>query len=130
MKSRIAFIALVLSTAFLTSAYTPISPPPCPVGTAPSSSFADPESVVRGYLAAVDRGELKSFERELGRADINPVRVQYNYLIASGATETRVYSVLKEPMPVPGQPEYQVIGVCSAMEGGRIIETESHVLLK
>lgn len=130
MKSRIAFIALVMSIAFLTSAYTPASLPPCPLGAGAGSNFADPESVVRGYLAAVDRGELLSFERRLERADINPVRVQYNYLIASGTTETRVYSALKESMPVPGQPEYQVIGVCSAMEGGRIVETESHVLLK
>ena len=130
MKSRIASIALVLSTAFLTSAYTPVSPPPCTVGAVSSSGYADPESVVRSYLAAVDRGELLSFERRLGRADINPVRVQYNYMIASGSTETRVYSTLKEPMPVPGQAEYQVIGVCSAMEGGRIVETESHILLK
>jgi hypothetical protein len=130
MKSRIAFIALVLPAAFLTSAYMPVSPPPCPAVAASSSNFAAPESVVRSYLAAVDRGELLSFERKLKRADIDPARVQYNYLIASGATETRVYSALKEPMPVPGQPEYQVIGVCSAMEGGRIVETESHVLLK
>ncbi|MEW6131933.1 MAG: hypothetical protein AB1591_02035 [Pseudomonadota bacterium] len=130
MKSRTAFIALVLSIACLTSAYMPVSPPPCPAGAGSASDFAAPESVVRNYLAAVDRGELLSFERRLERADINVVRVQYNYLIASGATETRVYSTLKEPMPVPERPEYMVIGVCSAMVDGSIVETESHVLLK
>lgn len=130
MKSRIAFIALVMTTAFLTSAYTPAGLPPYPVGTGPGANFADPESVVRGYLEAVDRGELLSFERRLERGDINPVRVQYNYMIASGALETRVYSALKKPLPVPRQPEYQVIGVCSAIDNGRIVETESHVLIK
>lgn len=126
---RKSFIALVLSMAFLTSGYTPISPPLCPTRSA-STHAAEPEAVVRSYLAAVDRGELLSFERRLGRADINPVSVQFNYLITSGTVETRVYSTLKQPLPVPGQPEYQVIGVCSAMENGRIVETESHVLIK
>lgn len=123
------FILQMLAIAFLNSAYTPADLPPCQPA-ASSQHAAEAESIVRNYLEAVDRGELLSFDRKLKRADINPVRVQYNYLIASGAMETRVYSMLKEPMPVPGQPDYQVIAVCSAMENGSIVETESHVLLK
>ncbi len=126
---KIFSIALVLSIAFLTSGYMPVSPPSCPPG-AISTRVAEPEAVVRSYLLAVDRGELLSFERKLSRDEINPIRVQYNYRIMDGSTEVRVYSALKAPMSVPGQSGYQVIGVCSAMEDGRIVETESHVLLK
>lgn len=129
MMPKTRFIPLVLAIALLNSAYTPYKPPACqPDAAAPKA--AEAKSLVESYLAAVDRGELLSFERRLTRADINPVNVQYNYQIVSGTMETRVYSTLKEPMPVPGQPEYQVIGVCSAMEDGRIVETESHVLVK
>ena len=127
--AKTRFIPLLLAIAFLSSGYTPVKPIPCQ-SEAGRQDVVDVESVLNSYLAAVDRGELLTFGRRLSRADINPVRVQYNYLIVGGATETRVYSTLKEPMPVPDQPEYQVIGVCSAMENGRIAETESHVLLK
>jgi hypothetical protein len=101
----------------------------CPTGPV-SRTIAEPEMILQSYFAAVDRGELRSFERKLGRADINPVHVQYNYMIATGSLEIKIYSQLKEPVPMPGQPDYQVIGVCSAMEHGRIVETESHVFLK
>jgi hypothetical protein len=124
-----AFAVLVLAIAFLTSAHTPVNLPSCLPDTS-RTDIAGAESVVRSYLAAVDRGELLSFGRRLSPADITPIRVQYNYQIAGGGMETRVYSELKDPMPVPDQPEYHVIGVCSAMEDGRIVETESHVLLK
>lgn len=127
--AKTRFIPLLLAIAFLSSGYTPVKPIPCQP-EAGRQDVVDAKSVLNSYLAAVDRGELLSFDRRLSRADINPVRVQYNYLIASGATKTQVYSTLKEPMPVPGQPDYRVIGVCSAMENGRIVETESHVLLK
>ena len=129
----LGLVVLILCTplaAFaLQASYTPVNPGACQPDSA-RPDIAQAESVVRSYLAAVDRGELLTFGRKLNRTDITPVRVQYNYSISSGDMATWVYSTLKNPMPVPEQPEYQVIGVCSAMENGRIVETESHVLLK
>lgn len=122
------FLSLMLAIALLNSGYSPADPP-CAVDVGKPDS-AKAEGVVRSYLAAVDRGELVTFGRTLTRSDITPVRVRYDYRIAGGDMETRVYSTLNDPMPVPDQPEYEVVGVCSAIENGRIVETESHVLLK
>lgn len=119
------FVLLVLATAFLNSGYTATS----------SFCLTDPnrphiagaQTIVNSYLDAADRGELSSFGRKLARSEIIPVRVEYIYQISSGAMEIYVYSELKEPMPVPGQPGSRVLGVRSALEEGRIVETESHI---
>lgn len=123
------FIALVLAIATLNSGHAPVNLSKCqPDAATPQMSGV--EAVLAAYLAAVDRGELWSFGRRLARSDIMPVRVQFDYSIADGTMDARVYSNLKEPMPVPEQPEYLVVGVCSMVKAGRIVETESHVLLK
>jgi hypothetical protein len=123
------FVVLVLAIALLNSGHTPTNLPTCQPDPG-RPGIAGAETVVRTYLNAVDRGELLTFGRRLDRSDITPVHVQYNYLISTGMMETRVYSALKTPMPVPDQPGYEVVGVCSAIDQGRIIETESHVIPK
>lgn len=119
----------MLAIALLNSGHTSAVTTPCqPNPATPQMSGVD--AVLTAYLVAVDRGELWSFSRRLDRNDITPARIQYDYSILDGTMATRVYSVLKKPMPVPEQPEYEVVGVCSLVKEGRIVETESHVLLK
>jgi len=90
-------------------------------------TVADPDDLVRNYLKAVDRGELKVFGRVLDRSMITPVRVEYIFELSNRARKVKVYSNLKEPMPVPGQQDCRVLGVSSILDDGNIVETESHV---
>lgn len=128
MMRKIFFIPLILLIGFLNSGYT-AKGTYCP--TDPSRPhIAGVETIVSGYLEAVDRGELRSFNRELGRSEIVPVRVEYVYEIASGTMEINVYSNLKDHMPVPNQPGARVHSVNSIIEDGKIVETESHVWIE
>jgi len=90
----------------------------------------DPDSLVHRYLQAVDRGELEIFGQTLDRSMIVPTRVEYVYELSSRATRIKVHSNLKQPLPVPGQPDCRILGVSAVMEDGHIIETESHVWMK
>ena len=90
----------------------------------------DPDKLVHGFLSAVDRGELSIFGRRLERSMIIPVRVEYVYELSSRTTRVKIYSSLKTPMAVPGRPDCQVRSVSTVMEGGKIIEIESHIWMK
>ena len=90
----------------------------------------DPDSLVHHYLQAVDRGELVIFGQKLDRSMIVLVRIEYVYELASRTTRIKVYSNLKAPLPVPGQPDCQILGVSAVMEDGQITEIESHVWMK
>ena len=89
-----------------------------------------PDTLVDRYLEAVDRGELKLFGHTLARAMIVPARVEYVYDLFSRTARIKVYSNLKAPLPVPGQPDCQILGVSAVMEDGQITEIESHVWMK
>ena len=89
-----------------------------------------PDPLVERYLEAVDRGELTLFGLTLARAMIVPARVEYVYDLFSRTTRIKVYSNLKAPLPVPGQPDCQILGVSAVMEDGQITEIESHVWMK
>ena len=90
----------------------------------------NPDSLVHRYLLAVDRGELVIFGQKLDRSMIVLVRIEYVYELASQTTRIKVYSNLKAPLPVPGQPDCQILGVSAVMEDGQITEIESHVWMK
>jgi hypothetical protein len=90
----------------------------------------NPDTIVQRYLAAVDRGELEIFGKVLARSMLNPVRVEYVYDLSSRATRVKVYSNLKEPLPVPGQRGCQILSVGAVLEDGHITEIESHVWMK
>ena len=89
----------------------------------------DPDSLVQHFLQAVDRGELRIFGHTLDRSMIDPVRVEYVYELASRATRIKVYSNLKQPLPVP-QSDCRILGVSAQLEDGIITEIESHVWMK
>ena len=121
-------IPLILTISFLTSGYA-AKGTYCP--TDPNRPhIAGAETIVREYLDAVDRGELRTFDRTLARSEIIPLKVEYSYQIASGTMEIKVYSNLKEPVAVPNQPGAEVRGICSIMDDGKIVQTESHIWIK
>jgi len=92
--------------------------------------FENPDTLVDRYLEAVERGELKLFGLTLARAMIVPARIEYVYDLFSRTTRIKVYSNLKEPLPVPGQSDCQILGVSAVMEDGQITGIESHVWMK
>jgi len=89
-----------------------------------------PDPLVERYLEAVDRGELQVFDQTLVRSMIVPARVEYVYDLFSRTTRIVVYSNLKAPIPVPGQPGCQILGVSALMEDGHITEVKSHIWMK
>lgn len=122
------FIPLIVAISFLTSGYAG-KPDFCLVDPS-RPHIAGAETVLNDYLEAVDRGELRSFGRKLERSEIMPTKVEYIYQIATGTMEIRVTSNLKEPMEIPGQAGIVVRSLCSVVDDGRIVETESHVWTK
>jgi hypothetical protein len=90
----------------------------------------DPDSVVHRYLEAVDRGELEIFGQKVDRAMIVPTRVEYAYDLSSRETQIRVHANLKEPLPVPGRLDCQILSVSASLEDGHITVIESHVWMK
>jgi hypothetical protein len=90
--------------------------------------FHSPHEVVEIFLRAVGRGELVVFDRKLNESMLIPVSVEYVYELTSATPRVKVYSKLKQPMPVPGQESCKLRGVSAILDAeGRIIETEAHI---
>jgi hypothetical protein len=88
----------------------------------------DPHAVVQLYIKAVARGELVVFERVLTRSLIVPISVEYVYELDKAVPRIKVYSKLKQPMPVPGQPDCELRAVSAILDAsGHILETEAHI---
>ena len=68
------FIPLILAVSFLISGYT--GKPIYCITDPTRPHVAGAETVVDAYLKAVDRGELKVFDKKIGRSEINPARVE------------------------------------------------------
>jgi hypothetical protein len=90
--------------------------------------FSEPHEVIGIYLKAVDRGELIVLDRKLKRTMLIPIRVEYVYELDSAIPRIKVYSKLKQPIPVPEQGTCKIKGVSAILDhNGRIIETEAHI---
>jgi hypothetical protein len=90
--------------------------------------FQEPHEIVEIYFLAVGRGELVVFGRKLSKSMLIPISVEYVYDLRSAMPRVKVYSKLKQPMPVPGQESCKLRGVSAILDGeGRIIETEAHI---
>ena len=68
------------------------------------------------FLAAVDRGQLKLFDETLSREMLVPIRLEYVYTAELSYPMIKVYSELKEPMPLPSVPGANIIGVSGIMD--------------
>ncbi|MCB1751647.1 MAG: hypothetical protein KDI74_07975 [Gammaproteobacteria bacterium] len=90
--------------------------------------FRAPQAVVEMFLQAVDRGELVVFDRRISKSMLVPIRIEYVYELKYPVPKVKVYSELREPMPVPGQENCRLRGISATLDaGGSIIETEAHV---
>ena len=90
--------------------------------------FSEHHEVIRTYFKAVSRGELIVLERKLEKSMLIPIRVEYVYELDSAIPRIKVYSKLKQPIPVPEQGTCKIKGVSSILDNnGRIIETEAHI---
>ena len=90
-------------------------------------AIEDPDRMVDIFLKAVDNGELKIYVRTLAREMIDPTQVEYVYDLVSRKTELRIHATLKQAFELPEQPGYWIRCISAEMEGGRIVEVESHV---
>lgn len=129
MTASIFPILLLLAIA-PTGSHAATTPAPPVLLDANTPAFDHPDSVVARFLAAVDRGELLIFGRRLERAMIAPARVEYVFDLATRMTTLKIYSALKEPIPVPSQQGSHVWAVGVILDGSDIIETESHIWFK
>jgi hypothetical protein len=90
--------------------------------------FHQPEEIIESYLKAVDRGEMVVFNTALNRSMLVPVSVEYVYELDSTKPRIKVYSKLKQSMPVPGQQGCELRAVSAILDAdGHIIETEAHI---
>ena len=90
--------------------------------------FREPREIVEMYFQAVDRGELVVFDRKLNKSMLRPISVEYVYELKSDTPRIKVYSELKQPIPMPGQESCKLRGVSAILDAaGRIIETEAHI---
>ncbi|MCI0505113.1 MAG: hypothetical protein L0Z73_03285 [Gammaproteobacteria bacterium] len=87
----------------------------------------DTEKIMRIFKAAVDRGELKLFEKQIALSALNPQQVEYIYLIGETKPTIKVYSFLNKPLPHPAMPNLYIGGVTATLdEKGHIIEAVMH----
>jgi hypothetical protein len=100
--------------------------------TAPvKPEFSEPHEVIGTYLNAVNRGELIVLDRKIEKSMLIPIRVEYVYELDSAIPRIKVYSKLKQPIPVPGQENCNIKGVSAILDiNGSIIETEAHIWLE
>lgn len=127
MKPVFAALLLCAATPHAVQAALPV---PKHLISPDTPRIEDPDDLAQRYLDAVDRGELKLFGQPLAGSMIVPARVEYVYELSSRATRIRVHSNLKQPLPVPRQPDCQILSVSAVMEDGHITEIESHVWIK
>jgi len=120
--SLITFVTIILGS---TSAYGYIVEQQ-PGGIKPE--FHEPQEVVELYLKAVDRGELIVFGRTLNKSMLVPVSVEYVYELNNAIPKIKVYSKLKQSMPVPGQQGCKLRAFSATLDAdGHIIQAEAHI---
>jgi hypothetical protein len=120
----VALLALLFAVPGGTPAHaTPPDPPVIPV----RATFRQPRDIVDDFTRAVDRGELIICRRPLERSAIIPVRVEYVYDLRTLLPTIKVYSRLRQAIPVPDDPDYEIREVSALLSDGAITETEIHV---
>ncbi|NNL07089.1 MAG: hypothetical protein HKO86_05135 [Gammaproteobacteria bacterium] len=90
--------------------------------------FHEPQEIIESYLRAVDRGEMVVFDTVLDKTMLVPVSVEYVYELDNPTPKIKVYSKLKQSMPVPGQQDCELRAVSAILDAdGHILETEAHI---
>jgi hypothetical protein len=95
------------------------------------SNFQEPQKIVGIYLKAVSEGELIVFDKVLDESILIPHSVEYVYELGSPDPRIKVFSKLKQMVPVSGQQGIKVQAVNSTLDGdGHIVETEAHIIVE
>ena len=98
--------------------------PPGPI----KPEFKEPHKVIEIYLNAVSRGELTVLDQTLDKSMLIPIRVEYVYDLNSAIPRVKVYSELKQPIPIPVQDSLKLHGISASLDAyGHIIEIEAHI---
>lgn len=126
MKSRLTYIAVLLFTASISNASVNVSPEyiitPVPQ---PQNKY---EEVVEIFLIAVDRGELIVFDNTITRSMLDPVQVKYVYTFDEDDPTISVYSLLLQPLKIPGVDDCTAGGIEVIMDvDGSIIDSSIHI---
>lgn len=86
------------------------------------------EIVVETFLIAVDRGELVVFDTIITRDMLDPVQVKYVYTSNDDNPSISVYSLLLQPLKIPGLDDCTVGGIEVIMDSdGSIIDSSLHI---
>ena len=79
------------------------------------------------FLRAVDLGQMQLFEQTLSREMLRPLQVEYSYTQDDPYPSVKVFSLLDEPIALPGMPDVYIRGVSGVMDiDGNIIESIAH----
>lgn len=79
------------------------------------------------FLRAVDLGQMQLFEQTLSREMLRPLQVEYSYTREDPYPSVKVFSLLDEPIALPGMPDVYIRGVSGVMDiNGNIIESIAH----
>ena len=101
-----------------------LSKPPGPI----KHEFSEPHEVIALFYTAVRNGELTLFGKNIDQSMLIPLQVEYVYELNDPVPRIKVYSVLKKPIPLPGQDKCSVHGVGVTLDDdGHIIEIKAHV---
>ncbi len=86
------------------------------------------EQVVKMFLLAVDRGELVVFENTITRSMLEPQQVKYVYTLDNNEPIISIYSLLRQPIKIPGMPDCTAGGLEATLDmNGNIINSSVHI---
>ncbi len=126
MKSRLIFIAVLLFSSGITLASVNTSPD-FVIKTVPQPQNKFDE-VVEIFLKAVDRGELVVFDKMITRHMLDPVQVKYIYTFNEDEPSISVYSLLLQPLKIPGVDDCTAGGIEVTLDlDGTIIDSSIHI---
>jgi len=128
MNARLLSVAALLLVTGIsvasvsTSSDFIIEPVPVPQ---PQNKF---DEVVDIFLIAVDRGELVVFDNTIWRNMLDPVQVKYVYTFNEDEPSISIYSLLKQPINIPGLDDCTAGGVEVFLDlDGTIIDSSVHI---
>ena len=126
MKVRLIIFTVLLLAAGINFASVNISPDytikPVPQ---PQNKF---EEVVEIFLIAVDRGELVVFGNTITRNMLDPVQVKYVYTFNDDNPSISIYSLLLQPLKIPGMDDCAAGGIEVTLDiDGTIIDSSVHI---
>jgi hypothetical protein len=86
------------------------------------------DEVIVIFLEAVDRGELIVFDNIIPRSMLDPVQVKYLYSYNEDEPSISIFSLLKQPLKIPGMDGCTAGGIEVLLDAdGTIIDSSVHI---